>query len=77
MTFHDVIILIKSVFHKDKNNYYYNIFLEKDSYELSKEWVTYRFSYAIRHNDANKMTLHPLPPAICVIPRISIKSIVF
>ena len=37
MTFHDVIILIKSVFHKDKNNYYYNIFLEKDSYELSKE----------------------------------------
>ena len=31
MTFHDFIILIKSVFNKDKNNYYYNIFLEKGS----------------------------------------------
>ena len=27
MTFHDVTMLIKSVFNKDKNNYYYNIFL--------------------------------------------------
>ena len=36
MIFHDVIILIKSVFNKDKNNYYYNIFLEKASYELTK-----------------------------------------
>ena len=35
--FHNVIILIKSVFHKDKNNYYYNIFLEKGSYELPKK----------------------------------------
>ena len=34
MTFHDVIILIKSVSNKDKNNYYYNIFLENVSYEL-------------------------------------------
>ena len=33
MTFRDVIILIKSVFSKDKNNYYYNIFLEK-SYKI-------------------------------------------
>ena len=29
LTCHNVIILIKSVFNKDKNNYYYNIFLEK------------------------------------------------
>ena len=29
MTFHNVIILIKLVLNKDKNNYYYNIFLEK------------------------------------------------
>ena len=29
LTFHNVIILIKSVFNRDKNNYYYNIFLEK------------------------------------------------
>ena len=33
MTFRDVIILIKSVFSKDKNNHYYNIFLEK-SYKI-------------------------------------------
>ena len=33
LTFYNVTILIKSVFNKDKNNYYYNIFLEKCSYE--------------------------------------------
>ena len=32
LTFHIVIILIKSVVNKNKNNYYYNIFLEEDSY---------------------------------------------
>ena len=37
ISFYDVIILIISVFNKDKNNYYhYNIFLEKGSYELPK-----------------------------------------
>ena len=36
LTFHNVVILIKSVFNKDKNNYYYNIFLEKCSYKLYK-----------------------------------------
>ena len=36
MTFHDVIILIKSVFHKDKNHDY-NVFLENASYELPKK----------------------------------------
>ena len=35
LLFH-VIILIKSVFNKDKNKYYYNIFWEKGSSELSK-----------------------------------------
>ena len=35
-TFHDVIILINSVFNKDKNNYYYNILLKKASYVLPK-----------------------------------------
>ena len=29
---HNVIILIKLVFNKDKNNYYYNIFFKKCSY---------------------------------------------
>ena len=36
MTFHNVIISIKSVFIKDKNNYYYHIFLEKAWNELPK-----------------------------------------
>ena len=39
MTFDDVINLIKSVFNKDKSNFYYNIFLEKTSYELPKRYV--------------------------------------
>ena len=33
----NLILLIKSVFNKDKSNYYYNIFLEKASYELPKK----------------------------------------
>ena len=37
MTFLIVIMFIKSVFSKDKNNYYYNIFLENASYELPKK----------------------------------------
>ena len=34
LIFHNVIILIKSLFNKNKNKYYYNIFLEKS---LSKD----------------------------------------
>ena len=33
LTFHKVIILIKSVVNKNKNKYYYNIFLEKGLYK--------------------------------------------
>ena len=33
LTFHNIIILIKSVVNKNENNYYYNIFLEKCSYK--------------------------------------------
>ena len=33
LTFHHVIILIKSVVNENKNKYYYNIFLEKSSYK--------------------------------------------
>ena len=40
-TFHNLIILIKSVFNKDKNNYYCNIFLEKASHELSQNKFLY------------------------------------
>ena len=34
ITFHNVVILIKPVINKDKNNCYYNILLEKVTYEL-------------------------------------------
>ena len=37
MNFHKVPKFIESVFNEDKNNYYYNIFLEKASYELPKK----------------------------------------
>ena len=36
LTFHIIIILIKSVFNKDEN-YHYNIFLERVSYEVPKQ----------------------------------------
>ena len=36
LIFLNVIILFKSDFNKDKNKYYYNIFVEKGSYELPK-----------------------------------------
>ena len=43
MTFNNVIILIKSVFTNDKNNYYYNIFLEEASYEkITKNNLLYK-----------------------------------
>ena len=35
LTLHDAIILIKSFLNKDKNHYYYSIFLEKCSYQLA------------------------------------------
>ena len=37
ITLCNVIILVKSIWNKDKNNYYYNIFLEKATYELPKK----------------------------------------
>ena len=37
MTLCNVIILVELVWNKDKNNYYYNIFVEKVSYELPKK----------------------------------------
>ena len=33
MIFHNLIILIKSVVNQNKNDYYYNIFLEKSPYK--------------------------------------------
>ena len=59
MTFHNVVILIKSVWNKDKNNYYYNIFLEKASYELRKRKVLRKIwmLYYNRIDTSKKMML--------------------
>ena len=39
LTLHNVVIFIKSVLNKDQNHYYYNIFLEKCSCQVTKkEW---------------------------------------
>ena len=38
LNLHNVITLIKSVFNKDENHCYYNIFLEKCSYQLTKTY---------------------------------------
>ena len=37
LTLYDVIILIRSVFNKDQNHYFYDIFLEKCLYQLAKK----------------------------------------
>ena len=37
LTLYDVIILIRSVFNKDQNRYFYDIFLEKCLYQLAKK----------------------------------------
>ena len=37
MTFHNVIILIRSVVKKNKSEYYYNIFLERGSYKSKSD----------------------------------------
>ena len=47
LTFHDVIILIRSAFNKDKNKYYYSILLEKACYELHKNRFLYKHKWYI------------------------------
>ena len=37
LSLHNIIILIKSALNKDKNHYYYKIFLEKSSYQIAKQ----------------------------------------
>ena len=39
LTFHNVMVLIKSVVNKNKNKYYYNIFLEKGSYKDKNVYI--------------------------------------
>ena len=41
MTFHNVIILIKSIVNKNENKYYYNMFLEKSLYKYKFQEVKF------------------------------------
>ena len=45
MTFHNVIILIKLVVNKNKNKYYYNIFLQKGWYKDKWMFVYLKMLY--------------------------------
>ena len=47
MTLHNNIIPIKWVFNKDQNHYYYNIFLEKCPYQLTKKFWQISFDDVI------------------------------
>ena len=44
MTFHNVIILLKSAFNKNQNYHYYNTFLEQFPYQLAKKLLQENFS---------------------------------
>ena len=46
-TFHNAIILIKSVANKNKNKYYYNIFLEKDLYKYKSNKEYFKMNVCI------------------------------
>ena len=46
-TFHNVMILFKSVFSKDKNNLYYTIILDKGSNELTEITIINKFLYKL------------------------------
>ena len=48
LTFRNDIKLIKSVFNKNQNYYYYNIFLEKDSNQSPKTMTIYKFLYELK-----------------------------
>ena len=37
LTLHNVVILIQSLLNKNKNHYYYNVFLERCLYQLAKK----------------------------------------
>ena len=47
LTLRNVIILVKSVWNKDKNNYYFNIFLEKASKITSKIIFCIKYKFCI------------------------------
>ena len=55
LTFHNVLILIKSVVNKNENKYYYNIFLEKVLYKnkcnteyFQKTFLYYKCYFSIK-----------------------------
>ena len=57
-------MLIKKVCNKDKNNYYYNIFLEKAAYELPKNnfYIKYKCYIMIELTYLRELVLRQANP---------------
>ena len=55
MTFHNVIILIKLVVNKNKNKYYYNIFLQKGWYKDKWMFVYLKMLYYDRIDGSERI----------------------
>ena len=68
MTFHDVLILIKLVVSKNKNKYYYNIFLEKRSYKDKLMFAYYK---------CYNMIELTLPKELMLIKQVHQKGVMF
>ena len=68
MTWHNVILIIKSVVNKNKNEYYNNIFLEKGSYK--DKWM---FAYYKCYN----MIELTLPKELMLIKQVHQKGVMF
>ena len=67
-TFHNVIILIKSVVNKNENKYYYNIFLEKGSYKDKWMFAYYKCYISIELTFLKELML---------IKQVHQKSVIF
>ena len=50
LALHNVLLLIKSVLNKDKNHYYYMIFLEKCFYQLAEKYSSTCISFVLQKN---------------------------
>ena len=71
LTFY-VIILIKSVFSKNQNHYYYNIFLENLSYQLPKITIINKYIY-----NCYIMTELTFLKVLMLIKEVNQKSVIF
>ena len=56
LTLHNVVILIQSLLNKNKNHYYYNVFLERCLYQLAKKyWQQIQFTSFFLNKCSHKL----------------------